>query len=80
MKHALIILILGWLLAISLAAQPSSWILTNVTISATEQEAQEGYFHIGPGLMIVTEPESDAHKWFREHLHQRYSISFRKDE
>lgn len=61
------------------AQAPDMWIL-RATITATELESQEGYFQIGPGVMIIVKPDSDMHQWFRSRVNQKYSIAFRPDE
>lgn len=44
-------------------------------VSATDQEADEGYFAVGHETMIVARPGSDLHKWLRGHAGQRVTLT-----
>lgn len=44
-------------------------------LSATEQEAEEGYFALGPDATIVARPGSELHRWLRNHTGQQIKLS-----
>lgn len=43
-------------------------------VSATEQEAREGYFTIGGDAMVVVKPDSGLHRWLHAHSGQRVRV------
>jgi hypothetical protein len=47
---------------------------TSGTIGATQQEADEGYFAIGPDTMVVAKPGSALHGWLRSHIGQHVRL------
>lgn len=54
------------------------WSLTG-QVSATEQEAEEGYFALGSDTMLVAKPGSDLHLWLRGRLGQLVRITLVPD-
>jgi hypothetical protein len=37
-------------------------------VTASEQEKSEGYFNVGPGMMIAVKPDTDLHRWFLQQV------------
>ena len=48
-------------------------------VSATEQEADEGYFAIGQETMVIAKPGTGMHNWLRSHMGQRVTVSVGKE-
>jgi len=48
-------------------------------VTATEQEAREGYFTIGGDAMLVVKPESGLHRWLSLHSGQRVRVVLEPD-
>ena len=48
-------------------------------LSATDQEAQEGYFAIDQQTMIVVKPNSELHAYLRGKVGQRVRITVQPD-
>ena len=44
-------------------------------VSATEQEASEGYFALGNDAMVVVKPGSGLQRWLRTHSGQRVRVT-----
>ena len=44
-------------------------------ISATEQEANEGYFALGNDAMLVVKPGSGPQRWLKAHSGQRVRVT-----
>lgn len=70
---ALVILVLGW----SVAAQDG--FTFGGRVSATEQEAQEGYFAVDQETMIVARPGSDLHKYLKGKVGRRIHVAISVD-
>lgn len=49
-------------------------------VSATDQEADEGYFAVGQETTVIAKPGSDMHNWLRSHLGQRVTVSVGREE
>jgi hypothetical protein len=49
-------------------------------VSATEQEADEGYFAIGGDTMIVAKPQSALHQWLRTHNSRQVRVTIELDQ
>jgi hypothetical protein len=62
-------LLMGW----SAAAQDGFAVTGR--ISATDQEAQEGYFAIDQQTMIVVKPNSDFHVYLKSKVGQRVRVT-----
>lgn len=52
----------------------SDWVAT-VEINATDQEAQEGYFALGPDTMVVVRPGGPLHNWLRRRVGHRVRVT-----
>ncbi len=48
-------------------------------VSATDSEADEGFFGVGQETAIVAKPASGAHKWLKEHTGQRIRVTLEAD-
>ena len=48
-------------------------------VTATDQEANEGYFAIGGDAMMVVKPSSGLHRWLKTHSGQRIRIILEPD-
>jgi hypothetical protein len=48
-------------------------------ISATEPEAEEGYFAVSHDMMLMAKPGTEAHKWLRSHIGQRVVLTVEPD-
>ena len=44
-------------------------------INATDQEASEGYFPVGPDAMLVVKPGSGGQRWLKAHGGQRVRLT-----
>jgi hypothetical protein len=44
-------------------------------VSASEHEADEGYFAIGSDTMLVARPNSALHRWLRERNGQQVRVT-----
>ena len=66
-------LLLGW----SVAAQ-EGFVLSG-RVSATDQEADEGYFAIDQQTMIVVKPGSDMHAYLRGQAGKRIRLTVEPD-
>ncbi len=44
-------------------------------VTATDQEADEGYFGVGPDTMIVAKQGSELQAWMKRHLGDRIRVS-----
>jgi hypothetical protein len=44
-------------------------------VSATEQEASEGYFALGDDTMVVVKPGSGLQRWLKTHSGQRVRVT-----
>ena len=48
-------------------------------VTATDQEASEGYFAIGGDAMMVVKPASGVQRWLKTHSGQRIRITLEPD-
>jgi len=48
-------------------------------VSASDQEAREGYFAIGGDAMMVVKPDSGIHRWLQAHSGQRVRVVLEPD-
>ena len=48
-------------------------------VTATDQEANEGYFAIGGDAMIVVKPTSGVQRWLKAHSGQRIRVTLGLD-
>jgi hypothetical protein len=48
-------------------------------LSATEQEANEGYFAVGDDAMVVVKQGSGLQRWLKAHSGQRIRVTFSRD-
>jgi hypothetical protein len=48
-------------------------------VTATEQEASEGYFAVGEDTMIVVKPPTGVHRWLKTHSGQRIRVTLEPD-
>jgi hypothetical protein len=48
-------------------------------VTASDQEASEGYFAIGGDAMIMVKPVSGMQRWLKAHSGQRIRVSFEPD-
>lgn len=77
--------ILAWtilaLLLFSFALGLSAYDTAIVTgqLTATDQEADEGYFALGMEAAIVAKPGSELHRWLTSHAGQRLKLSLEPD-
>lgn len=79
MRRSVLTGVLLLLLGFSLGAYAETgWTLT-APLGATEQEADEGYFALGPDTMLVAKPASQLHVWLRSHLGQRLKLTLAPD-
>jgi hypothetical protein len=67
-----IALVVGLLGGAALAGQATS---VQGQLSATEQEADEGYFAIGQDTMLVVKPGSALHDWLKARRGQRVRVT-----
>ncbi len=44
-------------------------------VSATDSEADEGYFGIGQETVVVAKPGSGAHSWLKRHVGQSVRVN-----
>ncbi|MBI3262778.1 MAG: hypothetical protein HYZ58_06465 [Acidobacteria bacterium] len=70
-----LVLALGFSLGV---CAETGWTLT-APLSATDQEADEGYFALGQDTMVVAKPGSQLHVWLRSHLGQRLKLTIAPD-
>jgi len=49
-------------------------------LTATVQEAQEGYFALGMEAAIVAKPDSELHRWLRSHEGQRLKLTLEPED
>jgi hypothetical protein len=57
------------------AAVASQAITVQGQLSATEQEADEGYFAVGQDTTLVVKPESALHDWLKARRGQRLRVT-----
>jgi hypothetical protein len=48
-------------------------------ISATDQEADEGYFNVGGDAMVVVKQGSGLQRWLKSHSGQRIRLALEQD-
>jgi hypothetical protein len=72
----------GWWVAAALvaglsggAALASQAVTVQGQLSATEQEADEGYFAVGQDTMLVVKPGSGLHDWLKARRGQRLRLT-----
>ena len=70
-------LLVAALLGLGVAAYDSIQVAGEA--SASESEADEGYFAIGQETTLLARPGSDLHKWMRSHIGQRLRITVQVD-
>jgi hypothetical protein len=44
-------------------------------VSATEQEADEGYFAVGQETTVIAKPGTGMHTWLRSHMGETVTVS-----
>ena len=74
MKRLAVGLVLGSMLVAAGAAAEDAFSLAG-RVSATDQEAQEGYFAIDQQTMVVVKPNSPLHHYLRAKVGQRLRIT-----
>jgi hypothetical protein len=47
-------------------------------VTATEQEADEGYFAVGQEATVLAKPGTGMHQWLRSQVGQKVTISLAK--
>jgi hypothetical protein len=67
------------LLAAGMAAGKDDGFEAVAVLGATDQEADEGYFSLGQGSMVVARQGSDLHRWLKGHLGQRVRLTLVPD-
>ena len=75
MKRVLLFVALVGLLLSGLALAAQQGFSLTGRVSATDQEAQEGYFAIDNQTMIVVKPGSDLHNYMRARVGQRVRVT-----
>lgn len=68
------ILALG-LFAFGLGLSAHDTLLMTGRLTATAQEADEGYFALGMDAALVAKPGSELHDWLRSHEGQRMKLT-----
>jgi hypothetical protein len=67
-------IVIGYLLAIAWLAAQEGFVLTG-RLSATDQEADEGYFAIDQQTMVVAKPGSELHAYLRGQAGKRVRLT-----
>jgi hypothetical protein len=49
-------------------------------VTATDQEADEGYFAVGQETMVVVKPGSGMHNWMRSHMGQKVTVTVGRED
>jgi hypothetical protein len=73
MRRLVLAVVLGIVLAVLGAAAESGFSVAG-QLSATDQEAQEGYFAVDQQTMIVVKPKSALHDYLKGKVGQRVRI------
>jgi hypothetical protein len=63
------------LLGLGTITRAGDEIAISAFLSATDQEASEGYFTLGGDAMIVVSPGSGLQRWLKTHSGQRVRVS-----
>ncbi len=74
MKKSLFIVLATFLLGVGTPTRANESFSLKGNLSATDQEADEGYFAIGQETMIVVKPKSDLHTYLRGQVGKRIRI------
>ena len=72
--RALLMVLVGVMLAGLIAAGQQGFSVSG-RLSATEQEAQEGYFAVDSQTVIVVKPNSEFHAYLRARVGQRIRVT-----
>lgn len=75
MKRLWVIILSVFMLATGWALGAQQGFSMSGRIGATDQEAQEGYFAIGPETMIVVKPNSALHTYLRSKVGQQVTVT-----
>lgn len=79
MRRLLVLVALMGTLLMGLAVAAQEGFSLSGRLSATDQEAQEGYFAIDNQTMIVVKPGSDLHAYLRSKVGQRVRVTVEPD-
>ena len=79
MRRLLMLVALMGTLLIGVAIAEQQGFSLSGRVSATDQEAQEGYFAIDNQTMIVVKPGSELHGYMRSKVGQRIRVTIEPD-
>jgi hypothetical protein len=66
------------LLALGPGLQAGDALQVTGQVTATEQEADEGYFAVGQETMVVAKPGTGMHTWLKSQIGQQVTVSIGK--
>jgi hypothetical protein len=75
----LLALVVGMLAGGAAVASQAS-IAVQGQLTATEQEADEGYFAVGGDTMVIAKPHSALHGWLRSHNSRQVRVTVQLEE